>query len=277
MKRFLRYWPLAALLILLCVGSGYAILTNAFYDFVKISAPSNPPAGQGRLYVDSGTNKLACLNSDGSSCSPSGGGGGGFIQSLTAPVHGNFTQINFNTGAGVTTTEIDNASPVTSITIRQQDPNSTGQMAGMTKAKVAATFTVTAAFTTSGDLINPIAGLWLTDGSANNICFCTQFTVPLRIALFTNFAGNFSADIYNSGNAGGFFGTGPLVWFRVQETVSARNYYTSSDGINFTLVKTESNTAHFTTTQYGFVVEFRGVATTGDVETTMYSFAESNP
>jgi hypothetical protein len=68
-------------IILVCLGGAlvagllYAAGVNGYFDFFKIAAPANPATGQARVYVDSGTNKLACLNSDGSSCAPTGGGG----------------------------------------------------------------------------------------------------------------------------------------------------------------------------------------------------------
>jgi hypothetical protein len=72
---------LAAVVLLMFVWRpALATVVNALYDFVQISAPSNPASGNSRVYVDSGTHKLSCLNSDGSSCAPTGGGGGAFTQ-----------------------------------------------------------------------------------------------------------------------------------------------------------------------------------------------------
>jgi hypothetical protein len=200
--------------------------------------------------------------------------GGAFIQPLTAPNHSSFTQTNYSTGSGVTTTEVDNTSPVTSVTILQHDPNGTNEIAALFKNKVAATFTVTIGFTFAGGNDNGIVGLALTDGT-NVIIFAIQASTGVRIPLFSNINGTFSIDIigdYSTPLLGG------IVFFRIKETASARIYYMSSDGITFAQIFTESNTAHMTTTQYGFAVEGRGVGTVNpDTMGTMYSFTESNP
>ena len=70
---------------------------------------------------------------------------------------------------------------------------------------------------------------------------------------------------------------GPFVWLQVQETASARNFFVSSDGINFVLVYTESNTAFMTTANYGFGLKASGTGITGKVMSTLYSFTETNP
>lgn len=76
MKNKLPIISACVILLLLTIGATLSgSVTNALSDFIKISAPSNPPSGQGRIYIDSGTNKIACLNSDGTSCAPAGGGG----------------------------------------------------------------------------------------------------------------------------------------------------------------------------------------------------------
>jgi len=202
------------------------------------------------------------------------GGGGGFIQTLTAPVAANFSQINFNTGSGVTTTQTNNSTPVTSISLIQSDPSTTTEIAGITKAKIAATFTVTIAWTMApGTGGQGLAGLWLTDGSANNlfICYQAQSNGILRAPVFSSFAGAFVGDVVNAATNL----VGPLAWARIQETASNRLYFISSDGNTWTQIASESNTAHFTTTQYGFAVENRGGG--GSVAGTLYSFTESTP
>ena len=55
-------------------------------DFTSGTAPSNPGSGVFRLYGDSGTGYLACLNSSGGSCFPSGGGGVTSLDGLTGAV-----------------------------------------------------------------------------------------------------------------------------------------------------------------------------------------------
>ena len=52
-------------------------------DLTSGTAPSNPGSGVFRLYGDSGSGKLACLNSSGGDCFPSGGGGVTSLDGLT--------------------------------------------------------------------------------------------------------------------------------------------------------------------------------------------------
>jgi parallel beta-helix repeat protein len=49
---------------------------NGYFDVAKISAPSNPAAGNFRVFANTTTGKLACLDSAGADCMPAGGGGG---------------------------------------------------------------------------------------------------------------------------------------------------------------------------------------------------------
>jgi hypothetical protein len=68
-----------------------------------------------------------------------------------------------------------------------------------------------------------------------------------------------------------------LNWLRVQETVSARNFYVSSDGQTWAMIYTEGNTNHFTTSQYGFGTYVQNSGHTGQTMITCYSFTETNP
>jgi len=205
--------------------------------------------------------------------------GGGFIQTLTAPSSGSFTARNFNVGAGVTTTQVNNSSPVTSITLKQHDPSNTQNIVAISKNVIAATFTVTEAISlaTCGPSNTCESGLWLSDGGAgpNNLMFGYTNAFGIAITFFSNFTTN-SSVIQRFNTA--FIGGSPLLWLRIQETASARIYSMSSDGITFAQFYTESNTAHFTTAQYGFMVQDIGSsAASPDIVATLYSFAESNP
>jgi hypothetical protein len=203
----------------------------------------------------------------------------GFIQNLTAPVAANFTQQNFNVGSGVVTTQANNTSPVTSISLKQHDPSNTQNMVALDKAKLAATFTITAGLSMcpSGFSNQSLVGLWLSDGGAgpNNLFLCRQSNVGLRIPVFTSFTA-FSGDVIQAFNTD--ISGSPLMWFRIQETASARIYSLSTDGVLFVQVFTESNTAHFTTARYGFAVSNRSAgANAPDAMATLYSFSESTP
>jgi hypothetical protein len=206
-------------------------------------------------------------------------GGSGFIQTLTAPVAANFTQVNFNTGSGVTTTQANLSSPVTAISILQRDPSGTSNFALLAKSKLAATFTVTMAVSYIGDMAGgDVAGLWLNDGGTNSIFFgSAPGSAGPFISSYNTFTpgGSTSAD-YSSGNQGSMFPVG-LNWLRVQETVSARNFYVSSDGQTWAMIYTEGNTNHFTTSLYGFGTYVQNSGHTGQTMITCYSFTETNP
>ena len=204
-----------------------------------------------------------------------------YIESLTAPVAANFTQTNFNTGASVVTTQVNNTAPVTSITLNQHDPGATNNFALLDKAKLAATFTVTIGFAqASPPGNNSVCGLMVRDSSAgpNIIQWSTgQGGFGERVSLFSSFT-SFTSDIV--ANTGQPVHQGALVWQRIQETASARIYTTSSDGLFGapTQIFTESNTAHFTTTRYGWGCASRsGSANAPDSSMTVYSFTETNP
>lgn len=311
MKLWKKFSLLAAVVLLMTSWRPLlAIVVNALSDFVEIGSPASPVAGIGRIYFDStghllssknssgaithtvatsacsgGTPVVGNINADGTvTCAASGGGGGGFIQALTAPVSGNFSPINFS-GSGVTTTQVNGTTPVTYITLRQQDPTHTGNLAAISKAKIAATFTITEAFSISGDVnAGTKAGIWLNDSGTNSLFFCIYqspnndgaFYPEIFSATSFNNAGSGGANVFAPGGNGGPYG--PLIWFRVQETVSARNYYMSSDGATFYLIFTESNTANLTTANYGMgIFYFNGGGQTYDGGITLYSFSETNP
>lgn len=263
------------LALVLSLWGATVVVLNAVYDVPETPAPVNPAAGFNRIYEDSTTHKWTCLTSSGGSCAPSGGGGG-FIQTLTAPSSGSFTQENYNTGASVVTTQVNNSSPVTSITVLQSDTGGTNNAVALDKAKLAATFTLTEAFSINSTANNGQAGLWLSDGGSppTNIQFVVQNAFGTRLSVFTNFT-SFSFDIVGNQS---FYYTGPLLWLRVKETASARIYSMSSDGITFEQLFTESNTAHFTTSRYGMVVAARTASANACCSmATLYSFQETNP
>lgn len=254
-------------------------------DYVQISSGTNgdchdtgaatyPTSGQvlGRVLSTNGSGGTYTLDLFPSEIQTSSGGGG-FIQTLTAPVAANFTQVNYNTGSGVVTTQTNLTSPVTAITILQHDPNGTANAAALLKNKLASTFTVTEAFVYAGQ---GLVGLMLYDGSSENITVDIRSSAGFEADLFNNLGGSFNTFIFSPIWPFGTYGS--LVWVRVQETASARNYYVSSDGQNFAQFYTESNTTHFTTAQYGFVSYARGAGTTNpDIIGTLYSFTETNP
>jgi hypothetical protein len=207
----------------------------------------------------------------------SGGGGGGFIQPLVAPIPGDFTQINFNVGTGIITTQINQSTPVAAITLRQQDPSNTENMPGLYKAKLGANFTVSVALSmaSSPAHYNAIQGLWLFDNSANSVVFGAAAGQELVIYAFTCNINIGSCVGAVQANTCAYVSQGPLAWFRIQENGSTRNYYLSPDGVTWILIYSESNTLHLNTAGYGIVTAATGGGS--DTAITMYSFADSTP
>lgn len=189
-------------------------------------------------------------------------------QPIVTPVVGSFSQFNFNTGAGVTSTQVNN--PNNSITLIQNDPSTTNNIAAIGKNIIGGTFTVTAAVAVTA-MNQSFAGLWLNNGTSSNIIVGVQGANGLRISSFSDYATYVGDIVIPTANL--FFT--PVLWFRVQETAANRLYFISPDGYNFIQIFSESNTAHFTTARYGICAEVRNG--TIPIPITLYSFAETTP
>ena len=261
--------------------------TGGAGGYTTIQANGSPLPQEPVLNLIDGTNTtVSCADNPGNTSTDceidaSGGGGGGFIQPLTAPVAADFTQLNYNTGSGVVTTQVNNSSPVTSVTLLQHDPNNTQNIVAMAKNKIASTFTVTIAASippTGVGSTQGLAGLWLSDGGSppNSLFFSFQALFGLRGPVFSDFT-TFVGDVFG-GTSPVTSPGGPLFWFRIKETASVRNFYVSSDGITFAQIFSESVGSHFTTAQYGWAVECRQASSgSPDNMITVYSFTETNP
>jgi len=59
-----------------------AAVVNGWLDLPRISAPANPASGLGRLFINTSTSKLDCLNPDGTICAPLGSSGAPYYSSL---------------------------------------------------------------------------------------------------------------------------------------------------------------------------------------------------
>lgn len=68
------FLPVCALVLLGAVSVNGVKLFESYVDFTLISAPSNPTKGFLRFFGNTSTTKMACLDSTGASCLPSGGG-----------------------------------------------------------------------------------------------------------------------------------------------------------------------------------------------------------
>lgn len=226
------------------------------------------------------------LTSNGTTSTPSfqaAAGGGGFIQTLVAPVSGNFTAQNFNTGSGVTTTQFNNSTPVTSISLIQHDPNNTGNIVAIDKTAIAATFTLSVGFilAPAGGSTSNGGGLWLSNGASppGNILFGWQGNTNTGQGLvafyFTSFlTSSLTTTIFHTDT----HFSPPIIWVRIKETVATRFFYVSSDGANWMQVYQEPVATHFVTSRYGFQIFDSGTSTNApDGMATLYSFQETNP
>jgi hypothetical protein len=73
-------------------------LGASFQDVAEIAVPSNPSAGNDRLYLSSSSHLLACLTASGANCMPAGGAG-----TVTQVTSGNFSPL-FNVSVATNTT-----------------------------------------------------------------------------------------------------------------------------------------------------------------------------
>lgn len=76
--------------LMLLTALALLAVTGSRVDFTAGTTPGNPGAGKFRLWANSGSGQLECLNSSGGSCMPSGGGSPG----------GASNDIQYNDGAG---------------------------------------------------------------------------------------------------------------------------------------------------------------------------------
>lgn len=64
-----------------------------YVEFGDISAPTNPPSGKRRLFLDTTTGQLSVRTSGGTTVSLEGAGGGGDVSTTTTNTYGDFDQI----------------------------------------------------------------------------------------------------------------------------------------------------------------------------------------
>lgn len=196
---------------------------------------------------------------------------------VSVPVASSFATFNSG-GTGITFTENTTGGW---INIREQGSSTQGQIVGITKTKLASTFTAKFTFTASvGFLSNTAAefGVCVTDGTQFITMMYLVFpanspaSLMFTVSKWTN-ATTFSTDYITQ--QGTYTYTGPLT-FVIQETSTARNFYLSSDGgKTLSLILTTGNTDFLTTTRYG--VFLRGDAAGADSNLTLISLTESNP
>lgn len=157
-------------------------------------------------------------------------------------------------------------------------------LASYVRTKIASTFTITTAFVVqpglqSSTTVYCAGGLILTDGTKFIVLNILIYNgnVFLNGAKWTN-ATTFSAAVTgftaNSSLGNGGYMFCPLVFFRITETASARNYYISPDYRTWLLISSTSNTDFLTTTKYGVFIRAAGNQVAA---MTSYSFTEATP
>jgi hypothetical protein len=69
MKKVLKWLALWVVLVIVPTGLLWAAIVNGYLDIAGISsAPSNPGSGNARLYYNTSSGYVSCLNSSGGSC-----------------------------------------------------------------------------------------------------------------------------------------------------------------------------------------------------------------
>jgi hypothetical protein len=194
------------------------------------------------------------------------------IPGLVPPVAANFSTFNA-AGTGITFVQVTTGNY---ITIHSLGSSTTGQICGITKALLAATFTAIFNFSALGGALNQDVqfGICVSDGTKFIVMAFQWFgnALFLNISKYTN-ATTFSADYFATQTP---MVNTPLLCFVVQETVAHRNWYVSPDGgRTLCLVFQTSNTDFLTTTSYG--VFLRGDAAANDQALTLWALNESNP
>lgn len=200
--------------------------------------------------------------------------GWGPVYPLVRPVAANFTNFNFS-ALGATTT-LDTTGDVLTL---YQSGGTAGNISGISKAIIGSTYTVSMAISGCGYVNSGIStdmqfGAFLTDGTKAIVMACQWFNGSLftNISKWTN-GTTFSAD-YQFGTA--VFAFAPALFVRIQETVSNRKFFISSDYRNWIPIRTsDANTDFLTTTRYGIFVRQDLAAT--PIMATLYSLKETNP
>jgi len=247
----------------------FGSLVNGLFDFVQIPTPSAPPSGQSRLYVNSTTHQLSCLNSDSSSCAPTGGGGGTFA-GFTVQSGSNFYGPIFpltiptdpgtwvNQGGAMLSTNADG-------TLSFQFPGgNTLASHARVKAIPATPYTVQVAIlenlnpnVNSGGSGFTACGLVLWDSSGTKNIYFVELLVSgagtgyfVAAANWNDFAGSFSGNLVDNGLSPGL---GSLLWLQIADDGTTRSYATSTDGVHFQTFYSNVDTAFLVPDRIGYV------------------------
>ena len=248
-----------------------ASVINAFFDIVQVASVSNPASGNSRLWVNSSTKQLACTNSDGSSCAPSGGGGtyAGFSVQSGSNFFGPIYPLTIPTDPG---SWINQAGSTISTnadgTITFGFPAGAGfAQHARIKAVPSTPYTVTVLILQNLAMFNPsdtgpLTGCGLTLAASNssasaNIYFIEflqpGMNLPYQYALtkWNDYLGSFSAN-YQAGLVSPGQGK---TWFQISDNGTNRTYALSNDGVTFRTVQTTTSSDFITPAFIGYTGE----------------------
>lgn len=253
MKTWKKFSILAALVLLMFTWRpAWAVLVNALEDFVQIGTPANPPAGNSRMYVSSTTHQLSCLNSDGSSCSPSGGGGGvslaqlGVMAALSNPT--SLTWTWFNQASSVVTTSS------TTDAINLYTPNSAGNnLSGRTTPVTGSSpYTLTIGLYANLPENNfGQCGETVTNGTNYIVIRVNNNSGGFDGFTWTG-TGSPATSLFSVGGPAAFDLARNVIFLRIQETSTNRLYSYSFDGLNFHQMFSETAGSFLVPTAGGF-------------------------
>lgn len=249
---------LAISLAILCWKPLYALAIEAFYDFVQIGTPSLPVSGHSRLFVNNSSHQLGCLNSDGSSCLPTGSGlsvSGFYLtngtnyyigsnhQQATLPVFANFSWL---TPQGMTTAaSVQGGLVVTAPSAAGDNNFCFGDAMGTHTA-------LTVAFTFQNPPVNyASAGLSFFESATGKLASLGIYNIsaaggtPGVQQMFIGHWASSTALSIVTATSPEFPAT--LRWLKIQVSSGNLIYSYSDDGVNFAPVYSEPVTSAFTT------------------------------
>jgi hypothetical protein len=287
-------------LTVVTVTRARAIVANAILDFIQIGAPSNPSSGNSRMYFDSTTHTLTCLNSDGSSCAPSGGSGttvtvGAYASFPGGPATGqlyitnnspHFYRYNgsswdaYNFGmfgplTAMTTTNFSwvnqNSSTVTAtdrdLVFGQTVGQGTDQIyhyVNSATLSIPYTYTIHIVPNTSIGGGAAAFGMTLKDSVGGKIVGFYLFTDSTgRVSLVTD---RLNTETSVSGNTNQVGWTWGEVWLKIANNSTTRVYSASLNGIDYVQVLSEASGTWITENRYGVAFYSTGGSSTNQLQ-----------
>jgi hypothetical protein len=270
--------PAAVVVVLLMVTwrPAWAILVNAYFDYVQIATPAAPPTGS-RTFVNLSTHKFDCINSDSSSCAPSGGGSfsvsgyylndgtnnyiGPTNQIATLPMAGTYAWIN---QGSATETTAGNA------LILHSPPNAGATSVNIRAAAISTNHTLTVALICN--IVQGTAGTTACfagfyEGSSGKLETLELVNGFVQVNRFLS-PTVFNANIFNASSPG----APTVLWARLIITGGTISYSFSVDGVHFPVMYSEAQNAYFTTAPDNWFYATDSENTTSDAYATLLSW-----